>query len=345
MADTDTTTNFTVAPLAVEVTRGDVVESRHRASCAAMDTLGAVVESWGDIDQAVYPRSAIKAIQALPLIESGAADAFGLGDGEIALACASHGGEPFHVATVEGWLARIGLTEADFECGAHLPSHGPSSEALLRHDHAVTQMHNNCSGKHMGFLTTARHLGEPTKDYIQPDHPVQQRVMATIGTLSGVDLARVPVAVDGCGVPTLAVPLSALATAMARFSDPASQPDGRGKAMRRIHQAIAARPEMIAGTGRLCTAIIRETSGAVLAKTGAEGVFVAALPTLGLGVAIKVDDGAGRAAQVAVTNVLKHLGAIDDATAARLADFMVAPLTNVVGRRIGEIQPAATWPQ
>jgi L-asparaginase II len=345
MADIDTTANFTVSPLAVEVTRGDVVESRHRASCAVVDTSGAVVQRWGDIDQAVYPRSAIKAIQALPLVESGAAEAYGLGDGEIALACASHGGEPFHVATVETWLERIGLTEADFECGAHLPSHGPSSEALLRHDHAVTQAHNNCSGKHMGFLTTARHLGEPTTDYIQPDHPVQRRVMAAIGALAGVDLARVPVAVDGCGIPTLALPLSGLATAMARFSDPAGQPGERGAAMKRIHQAIGARPEMVAGTGRLCTAIIRETGGSVLAKTGAEGVFAAALPTLGLGVAIKVDDGAGRAAQVAVTNILKHLGAIDDAIAARLADFMVAPLTNVVGRRIGEIRPAATWPQ
>ncbi len=345
MADTGTTANFTVAPLAVEVTRGDVIESRHRASCAVMDSSGAVVESWGDIDQAVYPRSAIKAIQALPLIESGAAEAYHLVDGEIALACASHGGESFHVATVEAWLARIGLTESDFECGAHLPSYAPAAEALLRHDHAVTQVHNNCSGKHMGFLTTARHLGEPTKDYIQPDHPVQQRVMATIGALSGVDLARVPVAVDGCGIPTLALPLSGLATAMARFSDPAGQPDDRGAAMKRIHQAIAARPEMVAGTGRLCTAIIRETGGDVLAKTGAEGVFAAALPKLGLGVAIKVDDGAGRAAQVAVTNVLKHLGAIDDATAVRLADFMVAPLTNVVGRRIGEVRPAADWPQ
>lgn len=345
MADASSTAKSTVTPLAVEVTRGDVVESRHRASCAVVDSTGALVHGWGDVDQAVYPRSAIKAIQALPLVETGAAEAYGLGDGEIALACASHGGEPFHVAAVEAWLARIGLTEADFECGAHLPSHVPSSEALLRRDHAVTQVHNNCSGKHMGFLTTAHHLGEPTTGYIRPDHPVQKRVSAVIGDLSGVDTARVPVAVDGCGIPTLALPLKGLATAMARFADPASQSGQRGAAMSRIHQAIAARPEMVAGTGRLCTAIIRETKGAVLAKTGAEGVFAAALPELGLGIAIKVDDGAKRASEVAVTNILKHLGAIDDAMAARLADFMVAPLKNIVGRRIGDVRPAATWPQ
>ncbi|MEE2980574.1 MAG: asparaginase [Pseudomonadota bacterium] len=345
MNDIIPTTKSTLTPLAVEVTRGAVVESRHRASCAVFDSAGNLVQSWGDVDQAVYPRSAIKAIQALPLVETGAAEAYGLGDGEIALACSSHGGEPFHVATVEAWLVRIGLNEADFECGAHLPAHGPSSEALLRHDHAVTQIHNNCSGKHMGFLTTACHAGEPTKGYIHPDHPVQQRISAVIAALSGVDLARVPVAVDGCGIPTLALQLKGLATAMARFADPASQPDGRGAAMTRIHQAIAARPEMVAGTGRLCTAIIRETGGAVLAKTGAEGVFAAALPGLGLGLAIKVDDGAGRASEVAVTNILKHLGAIDDAVAARLADFMVAPLKNIVGRRIGDVRPAATWPQ
>ena len=345
MADARSTADFKVAPLAVEVTRGAVVESRHRASCAVVDATGALAHQWGDVDQAVYPRSAIKAIQALPLVESGAAEAYGLGDAEIALACASHGGEPFHVATVEAWLMRIGLTEADFECGAHLPSHAPSSEALLRHDHAVTQVHNNCSGKHMGFLTTARHCGEPTAGYIQPDHAVQKRVSAVICELAGIDLARVPVAVDGCGIPTLALPLKGLATAMARFADPASHSNQRAAAMGRIHKAIAARPEMVAGTGRLCTAIIRETGGAVLAKTGAEGVFAAALPERGLGVAIKIDDGAGRAAEVAVTNILKHLGAIDDAAAARLADYFVAPLKNIAGRRIGDVRPAADWPQ
>ena len=332
-----------VAPLAVEVIRGAVVESRHRASCAVADADGKLVQRWGDVERPVYPRSAIKAIQALPLVESGAAEAFGLGDAEIALACASHGGEPFHLAVVEAWLTRIGLTEADLECGAHLPLHQPAAKALLRGGGAPNQMHNNCSGKHLAMLTTARHLGEPVKGYVKADHPVQKCVATVIGELSGVDMSRAAFAVDGCGIPTIALPLSNLATAMARFAAPDRFEPVRAAAIRRIHSAIAARPEMVAGTGRFCTAVIAESGARVLLKTGAEGVFCAALPESGLGVAVKVDDGAGRAAEVAMASVLR--GVIDDALAACLADYLVAPLTNHAGLRVGEVRPAAGWPK
>ena len=337
--------NAIIAPLAVEVMRGAVVESRHRASCAVADAEGRLVHGWGDVERAVYPRSAIKAIQALPLVESGAAEAFGLGDAEIALACASHGAEPFHVAVVEAWLARIGLTEADLECGAHLPSYRPAAKALLGGSGGPNQMHNNCSGKHLAMLTTARHMGEPVAGYIKADHPVQKRVAAIIGEISGVDMGRAAVAVDGCGIPTIALPLGGLAVAMARFAAPDGLEPARSTAIRRIHTAIAARPEMVAGTGRFCSAVIAESGGKLLVKTGAEGVFCAALPGRGLGIAVKVDDGAGRAAEVAMAAVLREIGAMDDALAARLADYLVAPLTNHAGLRIGEVRPAPNWPK
>lgn len=336
-------TRTNIAPLAVEVTRGPVVESRHRASAVVVDATGKVVRQWGDIDQVVFPRSAIKPIQALPLIETGAADAYDLGDGEIALACASHGAETFHTEAVAAWLARIGLGESDLQCGAHPPSHQPTSEALLRGGGIADQTHNNCSGKHTGFLTTARHLDEPTAGYIRLDHPVQRRVVRTLGEMAGIDMSTAPHGVDGCGMPTLAIPLTALATAMARFADPGNLAPERAAAIKRISAAMTARPEMVAGTGRFCSALIDGSDGSILAKTGAEGVYAVALPKLGLGVALKVDDGASRASEVAVAAILRTLGAIDDVLEPRLESFPAPTLHNRAGVQVGEIRPAQGW--
>jgi L-asparaginase II len=197
----------------------------------------------------------------------------------------------------------------------------------------------------LGFLTTARHLGEPTEGYIRADHAVQRRVTAVLGEMTGVDMSRVARAVDGCGIPTLAVPLIAIATAMARFADPSGLAAERAAAVKRIAAAIAARPEMVSGTGRFCTALIEQSKGSILAKTGAEGVYAVALPKLGLGVAVKVEDGAGRASQVAVAAVLRRLGAIDEALEHRLADFMVTPLHNRAGQRVGELRAERDWAQ
>ncbi len=331
-------------PVAVEVTRGGVVESRHRAACAVADAQGRVVHAWGDVARPVYPRSAIKQIQALPLVETGAAEAFGVDDAELALACASHGGEPDHIAVVAAWLARLGLSEGDLECGAHLPMHAESADALLGGGGKPSQLHNNCSGKHAGFLTTALHLGAPTRGYIHPDHPVQRRVARVIGEMAGLDASRAPAAVDGCGIPTVGLPLTGLAAAMARFADPSALDAARAAAVGRVRAAMSARPAMVAGTGRFSTALIAASGGDVLAKTGAEGIYAVALPALGLGVALKVEDGAGRASEVAVAAVLRRLGALDDGLAARLADFVVAPVVNRAGLRVGEVRPAAGWP-
>lgn len=321
-------------PLLVEVWRGDMVESRHRAAYAVVDTDGRVVLQGGHIERAVYPRSAIKPLQALALVETGAAEAFGLGHGEIALACASHNGEPCHSETVARWLTRIGCTPADLECGPHLPYDERTMTALLARGGRAGAIHNNCSGKHSGFLTVARHLDVPTKGYIAYDHPVQQRVLGILESMTGLNLGRAPRATDGCGIPTLGVPLGNLALAMARFAAPADQPEARQAAAARIRAAMAAEPIMVAGSGRFCSKVLALTGERALVKTGAEGVYCAALPELGLGLALKVDDGAGRAAELVLGRLLVRLGVLTEGQLARL----IAPLANRAGTIVGALK-------
>lgn len=332
------------SPVLVEVTRGGMVESRHRAIVAVVDTAGRVVLRIGDAERPIYARSAIKPLQALALVETGAAEAFGLGDAEIALACASHGGEPRHVATVEAWLARIGCTEEDLECGAHLPSHEPSAAALLRAGGQARAVHNNCSGKHAGFLTVARHLGYPTRGYVAWEHPVQQYLLGVLEQMTGLDLGEAPRGIDGCGIPQIGIPLGNLALAMARLADPDDLPVRRREAARRIHRAMAAEPFMVAGTGRFCTRALEAAGGRALVKTGAEGVYCAALPQQGLGIALKVEDGAGRAASVLMGALLVKFEALGPAEAGRLADALRPPIVNRRGEAVGEIRIAVDAP-
>jgi L-asparaginase II len=325
----------------IEVTRGDMVESRHRADVAIVDPDGTVVRAWGDIEPPVYGRSAIKPLQALPLIESGAADRFGLGAAEIALACASHNGEARHVELVAAWLARIGCGVADLECGSHMPYREGSVEALIRADRKPDASYNNCSGKHSGFLSTARHLGEPTAGYIRYEHPVQQRILGVLEQMTGLRLGDAPRGIDGCGIPVIGIPLGNMALAMARLADPGKQvPPARAAAAKRILAAMASEPFLVAGTDRFCTKVMELVGSKVVLKTGAEGVYTAALPTLGLGVAIKVEDGAGRAAEAAMGRVLHELKLLDAAEQKALADALTPPIRNRVGRETGRIRPA-----
>lgn len=327
------------APVLVEVTRGGLVESRHRGAAVAVDSAGRIVEAWGDIEQPIYARSAIKPLQALPLVESGAAERFGLGPRELALACASHHAEPAHIEVLSAWLARVGLTVADLECGAHPPANAVAAQALIRSGTAPTALHNNCSGKHSGFLTTARHLGEPTRGYIAAAHPVQQRITSALEAMTGLDLAGAPRGIDGCGIPQIGIPLSGIARAMARMADPAGLADERAAAARRLLEAMAAEPLMVSGSTGFATAVMRAAPGVRL-KGGAEGVYCAALPRLGLGVALKIEDGAGRGSEVAMGAILVRLAAFDDAERAALAPFLRPSVTNVAGRVVGEIRPA-----
>ncbi|MFI4989087.1 MAG: asparaginase [Alphaproteobacteria bacterium] len=325
-------------PVLVEVTRRPAVESRHRGAAAVVDARGRIVASWGDVEHAVYPRSAIKPLQAIAVIETGAADAYGLGDAELAMCCASHSGEPAHVETVQRWLARIGLGVAALECGAHLPYAPAASEALLRAGQAPTAAHNNCSGKHSGMLSAALHMGEPTKGYVRPDHPAQQRWMRTVGEMCGIDLARAPMGTDGCSIPTLAFPIRAMALGMARLATQEGLDAGRSAAARRVLAAVAARPDMVSGTGRFATVLMERTGGRILVKGGAEGVYCAALPHLGLGLALKIDDGAARAAEVATAAILRRLGALDEADWTALKAVARPVLRNWNGIETGTIE-------
>jgi len=328
-------------PVLVEAVRGNMVESRHRGACAVTDARGRLVLALGDVERPIYGRSAIKPLQALPLIETGAADAFALDARELALACASHRGEPSHVTAVEGWLARLGLSARDLECGAHAPADPASAEALLRVGAAPSALHNNCSGKHAGFLTTARHLREPTRNYIDAAHPVQRRVRAVLEAMTGLDLDAAPRGIDGCGIPVIGIPLAGLARAMARLADPTGLAPTRAAAARRILDAMAAEPSMVAGSGSFTTAVLSEAGRTVRLKPGAEGVFCAALPEQGLGIALKIADGAGRAAEVALGEILRRLGALSPEQGERLAPLLRPSLRNVAGHEIGELRPAA----
>jgi L-asparaginase II len=319
-------------PVAVELWRGPAVESRHRVAVAVAETGGRVTARVGDTDVPVFPRSAIKPVQAVPLVETGAADAFGLGEAELALACASHAGEPMHTERVAAWLARLSLTERDLACGAHAPNHRETARALRRRGGAPTPVHNNCSGKHTGMLTTARHLGEPTAGYLDPAHPVQRRIRAVFEELAGTTLGEP--GVDGCGVPSWPLPLDRLAVAMAAMVDrPAAQ---------RLFAAMRAHPALVAGTNRLDTALMRARPD-IVAKGGAEGVHVAVVPGRGLAVALKAEDGAGRAADVALLAVLERFvgGVVDHPD---LRPHAEPPIQNVAGRTVGTIRAAEGWP-
>lgn len=327
-------------PLTIEVTRGDMVESRHRAAAVVMDGAGKTLHSWGDVGRLVYPRSAIKPLQTLALIETGAAEHFRLSDAEIALASASHNGTPAHTGAVDGWLVRVGLSERDLECGAHPPMDEEAARALVRAGRAPGPLHNNCSGKHAGFLTTARHMGEPTAGYVKAGHPVQERLKEILGQMSGADLARAPTGIDGCGIPVYGMALAGLARALARMANGDRLETGRKAAAKRIVAAMTANPVLIAGRGRFDTGAMQAGKGAFAAKGGAEGVHVAIVPGLGLGVTLKVDDGAKRAAEVAMAAILNLLGVLPDGLA---KPFLEAPVVNAAGIPVGVVRMAKDW--
>jgi L-asparaginase II len=329
---------MTPDPVLVEVTRGGVAESVHRGAFAVVDAAGRVVVSAGDLERPVFPRSAIKAFQALPLVESGAADAYHFTEEEIALACASHGGEERHVATAAAMLAKAGLGEPDLECGSHWPSYGPAANAMIRSGAEPSQLHNNCSGKHSGMLAFAAHRGIPTKGYVGRDHPVQQAMVAVLKDLCGVDPAGQPCGIDGCSIPTWGMPLRALALGFARFATGQGMGEVRAAACRRIAAAVFAHPFMVAGTGRFCTEFMDAFPARAVVKPCDEGVFSGFVPGEGLGFARKVDDGATRASQVATAALLRRIGAVTAADIAGAPSLFATPVLTRRGAEAGMIR-------
>lgn len=331
--------NIQSAPIMVEVTRGGMVESFHRGIGAIVDGQGKVVRAWGDIDRMIYPRSAIKPLQTIPVIESGAAEKFNLGDDRISLCCASHRAEPMHVDRVVEWLGELGLTPDDFECGPQMPSNLDAAKALIKAGKEPTRAHNNCSGKHSGMLTTAVHLGEPVKGYTGADHPIQTRLINLIGELGREDVSKTARGIDGCGIPVFGMSLKGTAAAMARLADPTGLSEDRQAAIKRIIKSLAAWPKLISGTDTFNSRVLEETGETAILKGGAEGVYTAAVPGLGYGICVKADDGAGRAASVMMGAILRSLGIIDDGMAERLSDHLVPDVTNWAGSLAGVIRP------
>ena len=330
-------------PVLVHALRGDVVENCHRGAIAVCDPRGRLIHAWGDVDQLVYPRSSIKALQALPLVESGAADHYSLSQAELALACSSHNAETIHTQAVKGLLARVGLEESALECGAHLPLHEPTAHHLLGERQQPGKIHNNCSGKHSGMLATACFLGEPTSGYVERDHPVQQRWFDVVSAMADVDMRALPWSQDGCGIPVIAMPLSAIATAFARFAAPDDLDNQRAEAIARIRCAIAANPMMVAGSGRLCSDIMQLSGQRLLVKSGADGVYTATLPESGYGLALKIDDGHSEASQVALLAALQHLGALRSDEIEALSERCQIPIHNTRSLVTGYRIPARDW--
>jgi L-asparaginase II len=327
-------------PVLVEVWRGDRAESRHCGAVAVCDADGGVVLALGDISAPVFPRSAIKALQALPLIESGAADRYGLTQAQIALACASHSGEPAYVAAALDMLKKCGRSGEDLECGVHWPISVEAARSLAAAGANPSALHNNCSGKHAGFICLSCAEGRDPSGYVKPDHFVQREVKAAIEAMTDTRLDPSARAVDGCAIPTYAVPIKALAQAFARFGTGGGLTPSRAAAAKRIREAVAAHPAFVAGAGRFDSVAMTALGDRAFVKTGAEGVYCAAFPELGLGAAIKCQDGATRAAETAMAAIIARFLPLNDRERDALAPLREPTIRNWNGEIVGRIRAA-----
>ena len=321
-------------PVLVEITRGPLVECCHRGVLAVVSRDGRVVLELGDIARPVYPRSAIKPLQALPLVESNAAAAFGFADKHIAIAAASHSGTREHVEAVWQMLQLAGLNEKALHCGTHLPRDETEQRALLLAGTKPGPLHHNCSGKHAGMLATARHLGEAVDGYWEASHPVQMRIRTVLEDMCGMKIGAEVCGIDGCMVPNWALPARALARAYANFGANAGLSNLRVAAARRIMSAALAAPDYFAGPTRLDTRVLKQFGGAAFVKTGAEGAYAGTFPQAGLGFALKIDDGATRAAEAVVSMLIEAF--VPEAR----GQMPLKTLKNAQGIEVGVVTPS-----
>ncbi|PLX39007.1 MAG: asparaginase [Hyphomicrobiales bacterium] len=329
-----------INPVLVDVIRGETVESRHRGAIAFAGHGLKEGAALGDVDRPVFPRSAIKALQALALVETGAADAAAVTDAELALACASHNGEEAHVAGARAMLEKAGLGETALECGSHWPRLDADIARLHKAGEEPTAIHNNCSGKHAGFLVLANHLGIDPKGYVNADHPLQQKIRGILEEMMGAAHAVDACGIDGCSIPTYAVPLTVIAKGFAHIADPEGLALERADACRRLYTACVSHPHMVAGTKRFCTDVMELFKGRVFVKVGAEGVYTAAIPELSLGVALKCDDGAIRGAEVMMAAVINALVPMSREERDAFGAFLQPKLTNWNGIEVGSLRPS-----
>ena len=312
------------------------MEARHTVHVAVADAHGRVVARAGNGNGLTYYRSAAKPFQALPLVEEGIVRRFGISLPELALCCASHEGEPEHVATARSILSKIGVDEALIRCGSQLPFGADASQELLMLGGQAMPIHNNCSGKHAGMLALAVGMGWNPVDYHLPGHPVQDRMLREILRWTGLGETEVATGVDGCGVVCFAVPLFQIARSFARFSVAAADNEGPAEIVR----AMTTHPFMVGGTGRACTQVMEAAAGKAFVKLGAEGTYIGGIPASGLGFAIKVEDGGRRAVEVALVKVLEELGVLTEAAVTAISHHGNPIVYNTRGEAVGEIRPA-----
>lgn len=338
--------------LLLELTRGPIVESRHYGHVAVVDGSGRLLYQVGDPHLVTYMRSSAKPIQAIPIVESGAAEHFGLDDKDLALICASHSAAEEHTSRVLSMLEKIGAQEADLKCGPHLPFDPETAAQMQREGRTPTARHSNCSGKHTGMLALARQMRVSTDGYLEPTHTVQQRVIEAVSDMCGLPAEDLAIGVDGCGVPVFGMPLERMAYGFARLADPSGLVRTRGQAAARIRDAMRSNPYLVAGKGRLDFELMQAAGDRLVSKAGAEGVHcIGVLPgkatrvpepyrSQGIGIAVKADDGAGRCSAATALEVLRQLGVLEEAHLSLLASYRIGPIKNLAGRVVGEMRPA-----
>ncbi len=346
-----------MSEILVEMTRGPLAESVHRGDVAVVDSEGRLLYLAGDPGRKrTYWRSSAKPFQAMPVVYTGAADRWGFGPEEIALICASHNGESVHTERVAAMLQRMGLGQEALRCGAHAPYDPETARELRRLGVRPSSLHSNCSGKHTGMLALSLHLGADPGDYLAPEHPVQQEILANVARMTGLDPGQIVLAVDGCGVPCFGLSIYQMALAFARLAAPKTVAEPYGEAARRVRDAMMAHPYLVAGRQRLCTDLMGLTGDLLVAKSGASGVHclglrpeaVSALPALagispgaGVGVAVKLEDGGGLGSrEVAVLEVLRQLGVLSSHQLDSLHSYARPVIRNVAGLAVGEGRPA-----
>lgn len=324
----------------IEVLRGDLVECVHQVAACAVDRSGKTLFSAGDVESPVYLRSSAKPFIAAAVIAAGARERFGLEAREIAVMAASHSGQPFHVDAVRSILQKIGMTERDLQCGAHPPYNAQAAHALERSGIAAGPIYNNCSGKHAGILALCKILGADTSTYLAPENPVQQRILGFCARVSGVAMSELRIGVDGCGIPVYAIGLRHAALSFMRFATLTALEVHETLALSVVRSAMLAHPEYVAGTGELDTCLIEAACGSLACKSGAEGVHGVAALESGVGVVIKVLDGASRARGPATLSILRRLGLLNEAARSTLSEFERPVVYNRAGRAVGEIRAA-----
>ncbi|WP_342513117.1 asparaginase [Sporosarcina sp. FSL K6-1522] len=326
----------------IDVIRGEMVESRHEGHVAVVNSEGQLLYYNGDPNRVTFARSSMKPLQAIPIVETGAADFYNYNQAELSLACASHNGENQHTDRVKNILHKLDLTIDHLKCGTHPPRWQETYEELMKSGKEVTPEYNNCSGKHSGMLATAKYMGERVDDYYKMDHPVQQRILEVISDLSEIPMDEIEIGVDGCGVPVHGIPLKNLAMSFAKMANPVAFPEKRKNAIERVTAAMMAEPEMVGGTDRFCSDFMRIEDGRMFGKVGAEGVYCVGDKETGLGIAIKIEDGNSRATSPAVVEVLKQLNLLNEEQQERLQAYHQPELKNARQEVIGQLRPIFT---